>query len=166
MALKHRSAATVMFTAMGLALFVARLGEVWLPFVNGGASRAAPLAAALAVLPVAGLLSAWARRAVIGLPVTAALIALPLVLACGATPLRTALHFDTSPLRLGLSPDQEALVEGLKTHTNAEARILLDEIPSGSRVDWNWTAMLPTLRSGATSAASTPDARFEHAHCA
>lgn len=162
--MKHRSAAFVLVAAGFLAAVVARLGETWMPFINGGAARAAPLAAAFGVIPVAAVASAWARRAVLGGPVLIALCLLPMALA-SSTALRTLLHVKVEPIACGLSDDQRQFVDGLNTHTDDSARILLEDVSPGSRRGWNWPALLPTLAKRSYLGGLDPKARFEHFHC-
>ena len=167
-AMRKRTTPLVLLFTATLAAIVARLGENWPPFMNGGAARAAPLVAALAVLPIAGFLSIWAKHARIGPPALAVLSLLPIFLACGgsmAIPIRRACQLETSPLLLGLNDDQLRFVQGLTTHTNDDARILLEDIPPGARPGWNWTALPATLTSRSYLGGLDPDAQFEHAYC-
>lgn len=166
--LGRRSASFIVVLAGLLAGLVTRLGEAWSPFINGGAERAAPLVAGLAVLPVAGLLALWANRAVLGPPLLLLLSLVPLSLAWGGQltdPLRRSMHCTLPPLRLGLTDEQQTFVQGLIAQTTDEARILIEDVPPGSRPGWNWTALLPTLTGRAFLGGLDPDARFEHAYC-
>ncbi|CAN5259912.1 hypothetical protein BH11PLA2_BH11PLA2_11370 [soil metagenome] len=167
-ALKRRSSpALFAFTGL-LAVIVARLGQVWPPFINGDAERAAPLAAVMACLPVAGVVSAWTQRAALGLPLVLSIVAMPLLLTLDNVParaVRDALHLQLAPLPLGFTQDQEEFIRGLQLNTTAEARILLEDVTPESRIGWNWTALLPTRMDRSFLGGLDPDARFEHAFC-
>jgi hypothetical protein len=160
-----RRSATGLYLLNGLlALLVARLGQVWPPFMNGGTERAAPMAMALAIIPVAMLFTAWAERAVIGRPLFAGILAAPILFA--AIPnLRPVSNLTVHRLPMGFNEDQAALIRGLESKTTPAARILIEDIPPGSRADWNWTALLPRQIERSFLGGLDPDARFEHAYC-
>lgn len=163
----HRTAPALLAGVGLFAFLVARLGQVWPPFVNGGADRAAPFAAALAVLPAAGLLTERETRRHGGWPAAAVAVALLAAVGWGgdltAGP-RHRLNLRTDPLPLGLTADQEEFVRGLVERTTPEARILLEEA-NPLAPGWNWTALLPDLTGRAFLGGLDPDACFEHAFC-
>lgn len=162
-AMKHRSAPFLLVVTGFLTALASRLGVTWMPFVNGSAARAAPFVAALAALPLAGVLSIWARRAIIGKPVTIALCMLPALIASFET-LRILSHANVTPIAMGLKEDPKQFVSGILQHTDDSARILLEDIAPGTRVGWNWPALLPTVAPRSYLGGLDPDAKFEHFH--
>jgi len=66
-----------------------------------------------------------------------------------------------APLRIGLGPEQRALVDTLLQHTRAEARILWEERPA-TRAASRWTALLPLLTKRTFIGGLDPDAGIEH----
>jgi hypothetical protein len=150
------TAPAVLLVGGALAVLVGRLGQTWSPLVSGGADRAGPLAAALAVLPAAWLLQAMAGGRGRAVPAVACTVLV--VGACGLCPL--------PPLPLGLTADQQAFARGLSERTKTDARILLED---ADRTDpaagpWNWTALLPELTGRVYLGGLDPDACFEHAY--
>lgn len=159
-------AALIVGTA-AFAFFIARMGKVWSPLSNGEADQAAALVVGLATLPAAAWLAGAARRA--GRESAAAMFAVAAILVLGwsgpsVDSARSTLQLKIEPIAIGLTGDQQELVRGLTERTTPEARILVEETPTGER-GWNWTALLPWLTNRAYLGGLDPDAKFEHAFC-
>lgn len=164
---ESRCTAFVLLSTAIFAFLIARLGMVWSPLSNGEADRAAAIVLGLAVLPAADWIATWARKT--GIETLIGLIALVALLAFGwggstLDSARQSIHLRIEPVAMGLNADQLRLVDGLKTQTTPEARILLEETPTGED-GWNWTALLPWLTQRAYIGGLDPDAKFEHAFC-
>jgi hypothetical protein len=67
----------------------------------------------------------------------------------------------TTPFVLGLSPEREAVVAALSSHTTEEARILWEDRP-GPSVTGRWTALLPILTDRAYLGGLDANAGIEH----
>lgn len=163
---KRTAAALFLFTGCAAAV-VARLGQVWPTLVAGGADRAAPLVAAVAVVPAASIVSAWWEATRAGRAAVLAAVAVPAVAGWAggwAEPVRLALGLALDPLPLGLTADQAEFARGLAAATTPDARILLEE-PDTIRPGWNWTVLLPALTGRTFLGGLDPDACFEHAFC-
>ncbi len=163
----RRCAALVFFLTASFAFFIARLGKVWSPMSNGEADRAAELVVGLAALPAAGWLATWAKKT--GIETLAGLSGVAAILAFGWSgpsleAARIAFNLRIEPIALGLTADQDILVRGLTERTTPDARILVEETPTGE-AGWNWTALLPWLTNRAYLGGLDPDAKFEHAFC-
>jgi hypothetical protein len=164
---KHRSAPALVALAGLLACAVARLGTVWLPTMNGEADRAASLVVGLAVLPAVAWFASSMQRAGLTYVAVAGLVAWLVSVGWGgetAAPLRHHFGLKTQTISLGLTDEQNALVEGLIEQTTPDARILFEETPTG-QPGWNWTALLPWLTNRTYIGGLDPDAKFEHAFC-
>lgn len=164
---RHRSAPTMMLMTAALGFLVARLGHVWPPLANGEADRAAALVLGLAALPAAGWLALWAKRTGLTRVVVVAAVGIACAMGWGGPwtePLRFQLGVRCEPIALGLTPDQEQLVQGLQQRTTPDARILFEETPT-AQPGWNWTALLPWRTNRAYIGGLDPDAKFEHAFC-
>jgi hypothetical protein len=68
----------------------------------------------------------------------------------------------TTPFRLGLSPEQQALVEAIQVETGPEARILWEDTIEPGRSQW--TALLPLLTDRAFLGGLDAEAGIEHAY--
>ncbi len=159
----RRAGAWLLPAAAVATLLAARVGVG----PGDGPDRVAPLAAGFLVVPAAFALWAAAGRAWAGGPATVAAVATLLVVgwADGANrPLARALGLTTGPLRLGLSPDQQAVVKALNDLTTPDARVLWDE-PADGRPGWNWSALLPVLTGRAYLGGLDPHAGMEHGFC-
>jgi hypothetical protein len=64
-------------------------------------------------------------------------------------------------LQVGLSPERLNLVEQLRAHTTAEARILWED-RGGGRLSSRWTALLPLLTERTFIGGLDPDSGIEH----
>jgi hypothetical protein len=69
----------------------------------------------------------------------------------------------TSPLRIGLGPSQQVLIDTLTTQTNPEARILWEDRP-GRVAASQWTPLLPIVTGRAFLGGLDPDATVEHTY--
>jgi hypothetical protein len=163
----RRCAGLIVLLTGAFAFAIARLAVVWSPLRNGEAERAAALTLGLAVLPAAGWIANWAKKSRFEGPLAIAAVGFLLALGWGGPRLdaiRPRLQLQFEPIRLGLTADQARLVDGLKTSTTPEARILVEESPT-EEAGWNWTALLPWLTDRAYLGGLDPDAKFEHAFC-
>ena len=142
--LKVRTPAWLLFGTAAGTLLVARLGQVWPAMSIVRTERAAMLAAAIAVIPVAFTLGYWWDRAKIGLLATVGAAALPLAIALAPVSI-PRLTLERSPIPLGLAAYQERFVEILRNETTPTARVLLDDSGITDHIGWNWTALLPRL---------------------
>lgn len=163
---RGRALCGVALTAAGCAVFVGRLGATWPPLKPADADEVGAFAAAVLILPAAGLLSCWwGRTPAGGVATVATVFAL-----CGlgwspaGPPVAAALGLDQTPLPVGLGPDRQQLVDGFHRLTTPDARILLED-SDPSQPGWNWTALLPSLTGRAFLGGLDPDGGVEHLHC-
>jgi hypothetical protein len=164
---RQRTAPAVFLVGAAVAAAVARLGQVWPTLMACGADRAAPLVAALAVVPAAALIASWWEATRLGRLAVLAAAALPAVAAWGGDwggQVRQVFALRLHPLPLGLTAEQADFADALADRTAADARILLEE-PDTTRPGWNWTALLPPLTDRVYLGGLDPDAGFEHAFC-
>lgn len=152
----------VIAAAAVLAAAVARLGDVWPLAKAVSAQRAAVLVPSVAVFPTSFLVGLLldrlrARTAVVlgaaGLPLLAGWL-MPGVL----TPLTV------TPLRLGLTAPQRALMDDLKRLTAPDARLLIEE-PDTKEPGWNWTVLIPHVTGTPCLGGIDPGAYVEHMFC-
>ncbi len=163
----HRCAAILVFLTAVFALMIARLGRVWSPLTNGEADRAAAFVLGLAAIPAGYWISRLSQKS--SFPTVIALVVLGMALILGwSSPrldhVRLPLNMRIEPIAIGLTPDQHDLVQGIMQKTTPEARVLMEETPTGE-AGWNWTALLPWMTNRAYIGGLDPDARFEHAYC-
>jgi hypothetical protein len=144
MRLKARTPGWLMLSAIAGSLFAARLGQLWPVLSAVGAERAALLAVALSLIPIAYTIGAWWDRAKIGLSATIAAAAIPMLLVQSSLSI-PGMAQNRTPLLLGLSPERSEFVNALRTMTTPGARILLEEDLDQERPGWNWTALLARL---------------------
>lgn len=126
-----------------------------------------PLATGLILLPATFALWKLAERVKLGAILPAAAIALALAggwIDGTSRPLARMAGLQVEPVTLGLSAEQEAIVQTIVHHTTPEARILWDE-PTDSQPSWNWSALLPQLTGRAYLGGLDPDAGVEHWFC-
>jgi hypothetical protein len=159
-----RVAAWALASATVTALIATRLGATWPTLQVVAADRAAPLVAALLLLPAAWLAARWSERTTFGTLVVWACVGVPALVGWVSPPLAEAVELNLSPLPLGLSDEREELVAALKRHTTADARILIEEADT-ARPGWNWTALLPVLTDRAYLGGLDPGACVEHSFC-
>jgi hypothetical protein len=80
-------------------------------------------------------------------------------------PLARTVGVATDPLLIGLSPEQQQLIDLLNTHATPEARVLWDET-SNQGPGWNWSALLPLYTNCAFLGGLDPESGVEHSYCA
>jgi hypothetical protein len=166
----RRAAARLLGLAAVALLFLALAGTSWEPLGRLGTTELLPPALWFMVPPAAHALLTGFRLVIrlTGRPILGAgLAALPLLAAgvVGYPVLATlaARCAGTSPLRVGFSEDQQALMEAIRGHTGPESRILWQDCPDywhGSR----WTALLPVVTGRAYLGGLDPDVSIEHAY--
>jgi hypothetical protein len=69
----------------------------------------------------------------------------------------------TTPLEIGLSEEQRALIATLTDHTSPDARVLWEDQPGKTGAS-SWTALLPLLTDRPFLGGLDPNADIEHAH--
>jgi hypothetical protein len=158
---------TARLLGFGLAglLVPTLVGLGWEPLGRHGTTRLLVPALWLAVLPaVYSWQRAWDRLGDSTGPGwrTAALAGVLLAGGWAAAPQLSTLAESASgpPLTIGLSTEQQALVEVLKGQTSAEARILWEECRSSAR--GAWAALLPLWTGRLFVGGLDPDGRLEH----
>jgi hypothetical protein len=122
----------------------------------------AALPAAHALTEVAGLARRRAGSAWGGAAAAAALLAAAGAAAPPDLPAWSARLAVARPLVVGFTPDQEALLEAIRTRTSEKGRILWEDCPA-PRTASHWTALLPLLTGRAYVGGLDPDAGIEHA---
>lgn len=166
----RRPAARVLGLGAGVLLLLASAGISWAPLGRVGTSTlfipGLWFALVPAVATLAGL-AGWLSRTAgsrwlmvvigAGLAVAAGLGGRPLL----AEAARRATG--STPLAVGLSDDQQALVEAIRRHTTPAARILWEERP-GAHESSRWTALLPLWTERAYIGGFGPDVCIEHAY--
>ncbi|MFO0802489.1 MAG: hypothetical protein U0791_05120 [Gemmataceae bacterium] len=130
-----------------VAIFAARILAVWPNMTADGPERLAPLALGFLSLPAA--FGAWkllerASFAILGTSLAAGGLLLAAWCDGPDRPFARSLRLRIEPLAIGLTAEQQELVDTLKRGTTTEARILWDDT-SDHRGPWNWTALLPVL---------------------
>jgi hypothetical protein len=165
---KQRPAARLAGLGAAGCLALAVLGLIWKPLGRLGTEQLLIPALWFAVLPAvhaAGMAIRFVER-LAGNPARGAVVGcwLVVVLAVGTrsylSPL-AAKCVRSSPLTIGLSAEQQSVVETLRVHTTPEARILWEdqqEPSDGSR----WTALLLLLTDRAFIGVIDPDSGIEH----
>jgi hypothetical protein len=151
----------------GVAIIVARVLACWPKMTPDGPERLAPLALGFMAMPASlGLWKVLQRGNASILGASAFTFSLLLAGWCDGPerPVARAAAIRNEPLALGLSREQEDVVDFLKRNTTAEARILWDDTtdrPCG----WNWTALLPVLTDRAYLGGLDPDAGMDFSFC-
>jgi hypothetical protein len=156
----------ILLASTAAALATARLGAIWPTARAEGADHAAGLVPALAVLPAAFAISTVMKGMKIGLPLTLAAISLLVGVGWNPTIAHTFSRWvpTVHPLRLGFTPEQQQVIDALRSQTTREARILIEE-PDPSQPGWNWTALAPYLTNRIFLGGLDPDASLEHTFC-
>lgn len=131
-----------------------------------GCDSASVVALAVLALAAADLIASWWAKAPAGGFATVLAVSASVALGWGGvvgTLGRTALGLDATPLKLGLSVDQQRFAAGLREATSREARILIEDgdtaVPG-----WNWTALLSSLADRLFLGGLDPEAGVEHAY--
>lgn len=159
-----RLPAGVLTASAVVAVAAARLGQTWPTLQMIHSDRAVPFAVAVFVVPTAWVVAKFWERVTVGRVAVAAVALLPALLGWASdmtAPAANALDLRLAPLPIGLAPEQEELVAGLKRHTTPEARILIEDVDP-TRPGWNWTALLPVLTDRAYLGGLDPGACVEH----
>ncbi len=168
--LNQRPAARVLGLGAGGLLLLASAGIAWSPLGRVGTSTLFIPGLWFAVLPAVATLAAlvyWLLRVAAGRwPIL--IVAAGLVLALGIGGRDTFAEvgrrtLGSTPLALGLTADQHALIETLQQATTPQARILWEERP-GSRETSRWTALLPLWTGRQYIGGFGPDVCIEHAY--
>jgi len=149
----------VIAAAAVLAVAVARLGDVWPLAKAVNAHRAAVLVPAIAVFPTAFLLCQLLARFKLRTAVVLAAVGLP-VFAGWVMP-GVLKPFAVTPLRVGFTPTQLALMDDIKRLTTPDARLLIEE-PDATKSGWNWTALIPHRTDVPCLGGIDQDACVEH----
>jgi hypothetical protein len=146
------------------------LGIAWEPAGRLGAARLAVptllFACPLAAVPLVAALRRGGPGVVAALVLLAAVgVAAPLTLGARAARAAWSARLLTpAPFRIGLGPDERAVVEALKAQTTAEARILWEDRSSDRRSP-HWAPLLPLLTGRSFVGGLDPDAGIEHTAC-
>ena len=163
----HRTAAGLILAAAVLTIGLARLAAAWPRVPADVPLRVVPLAAGFLALPAGfGVWKLLDRAKVAGVGTVAVVLGLLVVgWADGpGRPLARAARLHTDPLQVGLTAEQQQLVEVLREHTTAEARVLWDET-TDHRPGWNWSALLPVLTDRAFLGGLDHDAEIDYSFC-
>ena len=126
----NRLAAGVILTASGLAVLVARLGETWPTLEVVDAGRVGPVRRGRTRPRPPSWSGAGGRRPSAGRAAVLAVAAFVVALGWGGRavdPVRAGLGLTVGRSPLGLSADQQDLVRGLRLHTTADARLLVED---------------------------------------
>ncbi len=165
---KQRAAARMAGLGAAGCLALAVLGLIWKPLNHLGTEQLLVPALWFATLPAvhaAGMAIRFVER-LAGNPARGAVVGcwVVVVLAVGTrsylSPL-AAKCVRSSPLMIGLSAEQQAMVKALRIQTTSDARILWEdqsEACDGSR----WTALLPLLTGRAFIGGLDPNSGIEH----
>jgi hypothetical protein len=165
---KQRAAARIVGLGAAGCLALAAGGLTWKPLGRMGTEQLWVPALWFATLPAvyaAGMAIRFAER-LAGNPARGAIVGCWLVVVAAAgtrsylTPMASK-WVRSFPLKIGLSQEQESVVETLRAHTTANGRILWEdqqEAKDGSR----WTALLPLLTDRAFIGGLDPDSGIEH----
>lgn len=166
----RRASARLLGLGAGGLLILAILGITWEPLGQVGTAGLLVPALWFAALPAAHFwVQAFAglRRWLGGLFQAFAATAIGLALLaffCQDTMATLAQRCRaTTPLRFGLEPGQQSLLDQLIEHTGTDARILWEDRPI-SRSASRWAALLPRLTDRSFVGGLDPDGFIEHAH--
>ena len=162
----HRAAAGLCVVAFVVAVAAARLAAAWPRVPADVPGRVAPLA--VAFLVPAAAFGAWELLARFRLAALGSVVAAVGLLLVGwadgpGEPLARGLRVRAEPLVIGFSPDQQQLLAAIERHTTTDARILWDD--AESRLDGNWSALLPLYTNRVFMGGLDVDAEIEHGYC-
>lgn len=166
----NRAASRLLTLPAATMLVLALLGIGWQETARLGAFRLLVPAAWFALLPAVfcwleafRILTRWTGGPIrAGLLTGAGLTAGLVLLAPSWEPLNDHLT-QAKHLQIGLADDQKAIVEALKTETDASARILWEDCADDADAA-QWTALLPFWTDRAYFGGLDPAAVLEHSH--
>jgi hypothetical protein len=169
---KQRAAARLVGLGASGCLALVIGGFLWQPLSRFGTERLLVPALWFAALPAvyaAGMIIRYAER-LAGNPARGAVVGcwLVVVLMVGVRNYLSPLAprcLRSSPLIIGLSPEQQTVVETLRTRTNPSARILWEDRQEPSDGS-GWTALLPLLTGRFLIGGLDPDCCIEHSFAA
>jgi hypothetical protein len=168
----RRERATARLLGLGVVglLAVALLGTAWEPLGRFGAARLLVPALWFAVLPAVhagrclfAQLTIWT-----GVPWRGALVGVSLLVAAGwASRAELTVFADrctgTNPFILGLSAEQQAVIDTLQACTTTDARILWEDQRQPIQAS-RWTALLPVWTGRSFLGGLDPEANLEHGY--
>jgi hypothetical protein len=167
----QRATARLLGLSLGGFLALSVAGLTWEPLGRFGADRLLAPALLFAVLPAAHafttVLAVIKMKRAVLLSLSFSLLLLGLGAAflwrhpAPALASWTNQHLSAEPLQLGLDADQEAIVEALRQHTSAEARILWEDRATAALAS-HWTPLLPLLTQRAYVGGLDAETRIEH----
>ncbi|MDY3559695.1 hypothetical protein R5W23_000709 [Gemmata sp. JC673] len=162
----HRAAAWLSLLTAVLAVCAARLAATWPRVPPEVPTRVAPFA--LALLTPAAAFGVWevmrrARAGGAGVALCAAALFLVGWADGPGAPLANLAGVRTQPFLLGLTPEQQRLVDALREHTTPAARILWEE--AGERSGGNWSVLLPLYTGRAFLGGLDTDSEIDHGYC-
>jgi hypothetical protein len=162
---RHRAAARTFGLGTVALFFLAVAATLWPDGRRLTARGALPAALFLAIVPAAHALDAgrmWCQRRFGVRRVAFALTAVTLAFAVLA-PILLTRGLAPEPLRLGPSAEQRQLLDLLRRHTDADARILWEE-RSHLDAESAWTSLLPLWLERAFLGGLDSEKRIEHAY--
>lgn len=166
----QRQAARLFGLGMTALLVVALAAIVWEPLGRLQAHRLLAGALLMGAVPAAHALVQLGQFIVrcTGSYFRAALVTAAFLVVVGlaaSEPLSLfAMRFQgATPLPMGLGPEREALVAGLREHTNPGARILWEDRPASQPFS-SWTPLLALRTERAFLGGLDPSAKIEHTH--
>lgn len=166
---RQTAAASLLGLGSLLLALLAILGITWAPLGDMGTSALLAPALWFAALPAAHAWSQLAlalyRRAAWGRSILAGLAASLFFAGIYAAQEVTALAervISVAPLEVGLGPEREAIVRSLMENTQADARILWEDVKRG-RSSSRWSALLPLLSGRAFIGGLDSEGLIEHA---
>jgi hypothetical protein len=168
--IRRRWASGLIFGATALLLPALSLGSgFWKPLDVAGMANLFVLACAFAIVPCAAasrdlceLLGIIARHPIRGKAITLALVAAGIYW-FGADIFTLARHArQATPLRIGFTPDQLAIMRAVRTSTRPDARILWEE--RANHPTPSWSSLLPQYTGRSFLGGLGPDAMVDHSY--
>jgi hypothetical protein len=163
----YRGSAGLILGTVLLTTAIARLLMTWPRVSPDAPERVVPLIAGFLLLPA--VFGAWTLLTRAKAATIASVCSVCALLIVGwadgpGRPIASAARLNVSPLVVGFSPEQDAMIAALREHTSADARILWDETTE-HRPGWNWPALLPLLTDRAYLGGLDHDSGVEHSFC-